>query len=89
MLCPAALGIIMVSSCLWCTKASLNSSSVRVFSSFWRKVMSENMVANVRATSIAVLVLFWRQRIAQVHLQLPQQRKPCLCPVRSGTGNWQ
>lgn len=70
MLCPVALGIVMVSSCLWCTNSSLNSSSVRVVRSFWRKVMSENIVANVRATSIAVLVLFWEQKVLQLHLQL-------------------
>lgn len=49
----------VVSSCLWCTRASLNSSTVRVFRSFWRKVMSKNMVAKVRPTSVAVFVLFW------------------------------
>lgn len=32
--------------------------------------MSENIVANVRATSIAVLVLFWEQKVLRSHLQL-------------------
>lgn len=63
-LCPSfiaeGLWFTTVNKWRWWTKASLNSSSVLVSRSFWRKVMSENIVAKVRPTSVAVLVLFWR-----------------------------
>ena len=32
--------------------------------------MSKNMVANVRPTSVAVLVLFWGQETGESHLEL-------------------
>lgn len=57
---PRAVGcwLTAVSCCLWNTSASLNSSWVFVSSSFCLKEMSEKRVANVRPSSIAVLVLF-------------------------------
>lgn len=46
------------SCCFWAISSCLNSSWVLASRSFCLKEMSENMVAKVRLTSMAVLVLF-------------------------------
>lgn len=87
-MCPSliaeGLWFTTVNKWRWWTKASLNSSSVLVSSSFCRKVISENIVAKVRPTSVAVLVLFWikkRKKNLKAILFQFQKIKLLICSI--------
>lgn len=81
-MCPSliaeGLWFTTVNKWRWWTKASLNSSSVLVSSSFCRKVISENIVAKVRPTSVAVLVLFWikkrKKKLKSYFVSVPEDK---------------
>lgn len=99
-MCPSpiaeGLWFTTVNKWRWWTKASLNSSSVLVSSSFCRKVISENIVAKVRPTSVAVLVLFWikkrKEYLKAIFFQF-QKVKLLICPIgqhipETARGKW-
>ncbi len=57
------------SRCLWITSSCLKSSWVFVSRSFCLNEMSENKVANVRPSSMAVFVLFCRVRKSKITIE--------------------